>query len=150
MNEDQLNNDVSNTKSWPFQEARGLLQHITRKGKKPGDVVTFETGYGPSGAPHIGTFGEVVRTAMVRHAFDVLTNHAYKTRLLVVSDDYDGFRKVPEGLPESMNEDLGLPLCHVRDPSGEFSNFALRNNTALIEFVNTLGVDYACLALITM
>lgn len=142
MTQVQLDPVAQAAKSWPFQEARSLLAHIESKGKKPGDMVTFETGFGPSGAPHIGTFGEVVRTQMVRHAFEQLTLGAFPTRLLVVSDDYDGFRKIPDGLPESMKEDLNLPLCHVRDPFGEYSNFALRNNTLLVNFVNELSIDW--------
>jgi lysyl-tRNA synthetase class 1 len=128
-------------KSWPFEQARQLLQHIVRKGKVPGDRVTFETGYGPSGAPHIGTFGEVVRTLMVMRAFIELTDGAYQTRLVIFSDDYDGFRKVPDNMPESMNEHLGMALSRVPDPYGDFSSFSARNNDALVGFVReTLGI----------
>jgi lysyl-tRNA synthetase class 1 len=139
-------------KSWPFQEARSLLAHIEKKGKKPGDVVTFETGYGPSGAPHIGTFGEVVRTLWVMRAFNELTQNAYKTRLIMFSDDYDAMRKVPDDMPEWMNEYLGLPLSEVPSP---YSNdpgvtqvmvdpmtFAEANNDKLCEFVDRILKDY--------
>lgn len=132
-------------KSWPFQEARKLLDHITRKGKKPGDLVTFETGYGPSGAPHIGTFGEVVRTLWVMRAFDELTGNAYRTRLIMFSDDYDALRKVPEGYPEWMNDHLGKPLSSIPNPyngidmaKANGSTFAMANNFKLSSFVDDI------------
>lgn len=154
-------------KTWPFEQARALLKHVVTK-RVPaneirealplaaqadvrglidrwpdmGRVVTFETGYGPSGAPHIGTFGEVVRTSMVRRAFVELTGGLIPTRLLAFSDDYDAFRRVPDGLPESMKEDIGRPLTRMNDPYGEFESFAERNNTALRVFLDHLGVDY--------
>lgn len=123
-------------KSWPFQEARALLSHIERKGKQPGDLVTFQTGYGPSGAPHIGTFGEVVRTLMVMDAFRALTDDAYPVRLNIFSDDYDGFRSVPEQLPPEWKQYLGRPLTDVPDPHHEGLSFAQVNNNTLIHFVN--------------
>ncbi len=128
-------------KSWPFHEARSLLAHIESKGKTPGDLVTFETGYGPSGAPHIGTFGEVVRTLMVMNAFTTLTENAYPVRLLIFSDDYDAFRSVPEGLPESMKEHLGKPLSDVPDPAYEGMSFAQVNNSTLMHFVRKILRD---------
>ena len=82
--------------AWPFEEARKI---VARLKKKPKDEVIFETGYGPSGLPHIGTFGEVARTTMVRHAFRVLTDDKIKTRLIAFSDDMDGLRKVPDNVP---------------------------------------------------
>lgn len=124
-------------KSWPFEQARALLKRVEGK-----PVVTFQTGFGPSGAPHVGTFGEVVRTQMVRRAFEELTEGKVKTRLIVFSDDYDGFRRVPDGLPQSMEKDLGRPLSWVDDPYGEFESFAERNNSALRAFLDRLGVDY--------
>jgi lysyl-tRNA synthetase class 1 len=124
-------------KSWPFEQARALLKRVEGK-----SVVTFQTGFGPSGAPHVGTFGEVVRTNMVRRAFEELTEGKVKTRLLVFSDDYDGFRRVPDGLPSSMEKDLGRPLSWVDDPFGEFESFAERNNSALRAFLDGLGIDY--------
>jgi lysyl-tRNA synthetase class 1 len=133
----------SEAKSWPFQEARKLLDHITRKGKKPGDTVTFETGYGPSGAPHIGTFAEVVRTLWVMKAFDAITASVYNARLILFSDDYDAMRKVPEGLPEWMREHLGKPLSAVPSPDSFSSGtFASDNNMKLIEFVDSILKDY--------
>jgi lysyl-tRNA synthetase class 1 len=119
------------------------LAHIERKGKKPGDVVTFETGYGPSGPPHIGTFAEVIRTLWVMKAFDTLTESAYKTRLILFSDDYDAMRKVPEGLPEWMNDHLGKPLSSVPSPDPLSSGtFASDNNMKLLEFVDDILKDY--------
>src|ERR1017187_27223 len=94
--------------AWPFEQARQLVARL----KKPKDEVLFETGYGPSGLPHIGTFGEVARTTMVRHAFRVLTEDRIKTRLLAFSDDMDGLRKVPDNVPnkEMLAGHLGKPL----------------------------------------
>ena len=99
---------VSKAKAWPFAEARDLVKRL-EAANHDGEVL-FETGYGPSGLPHIGTFGEVVRTSMVRHAFEVMTGA--KTRLVCFSDDMDGLRKVPDNVPngEAMQVDLGLPL----------------------------------------
>lgn len=130
-------------KSWPFVEARALYEHITKKGKRPGDMVTFETGFGPSGLPHIGTFGEVVRTAMVMRAFDKLTRYTYELRLLIVSDDYDALRKVPDGADFILNDSLDLPLSSVPDPLGRERSFAMANNRKLIEFVNSLRIPYS-------
>jgi lysyl-tRNA synthetase class 1 len=124
-------------KSWPFEQARALLQRVEGQ-----PLVTFQTGFGPSGAPHIGTFGEVVRTNMVRCAFEELTEGKVETRLIVFSDDYDGFRRVPDGMPASMSEDIGLPLTRVCDPFGEFSSFAARNNIALRHFLDRMEVGY--------
>lgn len=139
-------------KSWPFQEARNLLAHIAKKGKKPGDTVTFESGYGPSGAPHIGTFAEVVRTLWVMKAFDAITDNAYNTRLIMFSDDYDAMRKVPDGLPEWMSEHLGKPLSTVPNPYQEDAgatqvmvdeiSFAEANNLKLVDFVDNILKTY--------
>src|SRR5262249_3981023 len=106
---------AENSNAWPFQEARKI---VARLKKHPKDEVVFETGYGPSGLPHIGTFGEVARTTMVRHAFRVLTDDKIKTRLIAFSDDMDGLRKVPENVPnrEMMARHLGKPLSRVPDP----------------------------------
>ena len=95
--------------AWPFEQAKAI---VARLKKKPKDEVLFETGYGPSGLPHIGTFGEVARTTMVRHAFRVLTEDKIKTRLLAFSDDMDGLRKVPDNVPnkEMLASHLGKPL----------------------------------------
>ena len=101
--------------AWPFEEARKI---VARLKKKPKDEVIFETGYGPSGLPHIGTFGEVARTTMVRHAFRVLTDDKVKTRLIAFSDDMDGLRKVPDNVPnkDMLAAHLGKPLTQVPDP----------------------------------
>ena len=89
---------AQNAKAWPFEQARLVKKRVEKSGMKGGAVI-FETGYGPSGLPHIGTFGEVARTAMVRHAFRVLTEDKYPTKLIAFSDDMDGMRKVPTNLP---------------------------------------------------
>src|ERR1700742_3959191 len=101
--------------AWPFEEARKIVARVKRK---PKDEVIFETGYGPSGLPHIGTFGEVARTTMVRHAFRVLTGDKVKTRLIAVSDDMDGLRKVADNVPnrDMLSAHLGKPLSDIPDP----------------------------------
>ena len=110
--------------AWPFEEAKKI---VARLKKKPKDEVIFETGYGPSGLPHIGTFGEVARTTMVRHAFRVLTDDKIKTRLIAFSDDMDGLRKVPDNVPnpKKLAEYLGLPLTSVPDPFGSNESFEI-------------------------
>jgi lysyl-tRNA synthetase, class I len=127
--------------AWPFEQAK---QIVARLKKKPKDEVLFETGYGPSGLPHIGTFGEVARTTMVRHAFRVLTEDRIKTRLIAFSDDMDGFRKVPDNLPnkEMLAEHLGRPLTRVPDPFGTHSSLGAHNNARLRAFLDTFGFDY--------
>src|ERR1700740_2778683 len=97
------------SKAWPFEEARKLVARTERTGQRE---AVFETGYGPSGLPHLGTFGEVARTTMVRHAFHVLPDAATKPRLIAFSDDMDGLRKTPENIPnrEMVQENLGKPL----------------------------------------
>src|SRR6478735_10763279 len=103
---------LSEARSWPFEEARRLIARLDKLKGGAEKTVIFETGYGPSGLPHIGTFGEVSRTSMVRHAFHVLTENKIKTRLLAFSDDMDGFRKVPDNVPnkEMLAAHLGKPL----------------------------------------
>src|SRR5580700_10523450 len=127
--------------AWPFEQARQL---VARLKKKPKDEVLFETGYGPSGLPHIGTFGEVARTTMVRHAFRVLTGDKIKTRLLAFSDDMDGLRKVPDNVPnkEMLAQHLGKPLTKVPDPFGTHGSFGAHNNARLRAFLDTFGFDY--------
>ena len=127
--------------AWPFEEARKI---VTRLKKKPKDEVIFETGYGPSGLPHIGTFGEVARTSMVRHAFRVLTDDKVKTRLIAFSDDMDGLRKVPDNVPnkDMLEKHLGKPLTQVPDPFGEYSSFGQHNNARLRKFLDHFGFDY--------
>ncbi len=127
--------------AWPFEQAKAI---VARLNKKPKDEVLFETGYGPSGLPHIGTFGEVARTTMVRHAFRVLTEDKIKTRLLAFSDDMDGLRKVPDNVPnkEMLEHHLGKPLTTVPDPFGTHPSFGAHNNARLRAFLDTFGFDY--------
>ena len=129
------------SKAWPFEEARRVLKRVGGKVPKKGYVL-FQTGYGPSGLPHIGTFGEVSRTLMVRRAFEAMSD--IPTRLISFSDDMDGFRKVPGNLPnqEMLAEDLNLPLTKVRDPFGTHDSFAAHNNARLCEFLDSFGFDY--------
>jgi lysyl-tRNA synthetase class 1 len=130
------------SKAWPFEEARKLVARIERDGFD--GTVLFETGYGPSGLPHIGTFGEVARTSMVRHAFRLLTEDEVPTRLLCFSDDMDGLRKVPDNVPnrEELAKDLGKPLTAVRDPFGKYESFGAGNNARLRAFLDRFGFDY--------
>jgi lysyl-tRNA synthetase class 1 len=131
--------------AWPFEEARKLVARLKRK---PKDEVIFETGYGPSGLPHIGTFGEVARTTMVRHAFRVLTDDKIKTRLIAFSDDMDGLRKVPDNVPnkDMLEQHLGKPLTKVPDPFGTHPSFGEHNNARLRAFLDTFGFDYEFLS----
>lgn len=156
-------------RSWPFEQARNLLAHVLKKrlsdaerdaakllidaGKTDEALATFEalntpvileTGYGPSGLPHMGTFGEVARTTMVRNAFRALTGDHWATRLIAFSDDMDGLRKVPEGIPnpEMLREDLHLPLTKVRDPFDTHDSFGAHNNARLRAFLDSFGFDY--------
>ncbi len=131
--------------AWPFEEARKIVARIKRT---PKEEVIFETGYGPSGLPHLGTFGEVVRTTMVRHAFRVLTDDKIKTRLIAFSDDMDGLRKVPDNVPnkEMLAQHLGKPLTQVPDPFGTHKSFGEHNNARLQAFLDTFGFDYEFLS----
>ncbi|WP_316858991.1 lysine--tRNA ligase [uncultured Cohaesibacter sp.] len=133
---------AATSKAWPFEEARKLVKRYAKSGMP--DEVLFETGYGPSGLPHIGTFGEVARTSMVRTAFRAITNDAVKTRMLCFSDDMDGFRKVPTNLPnqDMLAQHLGLPLTKVPDPFGTHEGFAQHNNARLCAFLDQFGFDY--------
>jgi lysyl-tRNA synthetase, class I len=129
------------SKAWPFEEARKLIERLKRAERKE---VIFETGYGPSGLPHLGTFGEVARTSMVRHAFRVLTGDSIKTRLIIFSDDMDGLRKVPDNIPnrDLILPHLGKPLTQVIDPFGEYDSFAEHNNARLRAFLDQFGFEY--------
>ena len=128
--------------AWPFEEARKIVARIERR--PPDGGVIFETGYGPSGLPHIGTFGEVARTTMVRTAFRVLTDDAVPTRLICFSDDMDGLRKVPDNVPnkEMMARHLDQPLTAVPDPFGEHDSFGAHNNARLRRFLDRFGFAY--------
>jgi len=127
--------------AWPFAEARALLKHLGGKVPEKGYVL-FETGYGPSGLPHIGTFGEVARTTMVRRAFELLTG--MPTKLFAFSDDMDGLRKVPDNIPNQnmVAEHLGKPLTQIPDPFGTHESFAHHNNARLCAFLDQFGFDY--------
>ena len=135
------------SKAWPFEEARKVLSRLKRIPEPTGPII-FETGYGPSGLPHIGTFGEVARTTMVRHAFRVLTEDKVPTRLICFSDDLDGLRKVPDNIPNKdiIAEHLGKPLTQVPDPFGEYPSFGQNNNARLKAFLDTFGFDYEFLS----
>ncbi|MFQ5775885.1 MAG: lysine--tRNA ligase [Kiloniellaceae bacterium] len=128
-------------RAWPFEEARALLRLLGGKAPAKGYAL-FQTGYGPSGLPHIGTFAEVVRTTMVRQAFRRLSD--IPTRLFCFSDDMDGLRKVPDNIPNQamMAEHLGKPLTSVPDPFGEHESFGHHNNARLRRFLDSFGFDY--------
>jgi lysyl-tRNA synthetase, class I len=128
------------SKAWPFEEARKLVARVKRTGKTE---VLFETGYGPSGLPHIGTFGEVARTTMVRRAFELLCD--IPTRLLCFSDDMDGMRKIPETVPDpaALKPYLHMPLTAVPNPfGGGYESFGHHNNAMLRRFLDTFGFQY--------
>ncbi|WP_114389127.1 lysine--tRNA ligase [Notoacmeibacter marinus] len=132
------------SKAWPFEEARKIIKRYA-KGEYPENGVLFETGYGPSGLPHIGTFGEVARTSMVRHAFRVLTSDEVPTHLICFSDDMDGMRKVPENVPDpqALMPHLQKPLTEVPDPfCGGHDSFGAHNNAKLRSFLDQFGFDY--------
>ncbi|WP_303831891.1 lysine--tRNA ligase [Asticcacaulis taihuensis] len=161
-------------RAWPFEQARNLIARLVKSriaghedqkralslieaGKADEALKTFEgldravifeTGYGPSGLPHIGTFGEVARTTMVRQAFEAMTGGAWATRLICFSDDMDGLRKVPDGIPNAdiLREDLYKPLTVVRDPFGEYPSFGQHNNARLKAFLDSFGFTYEFLS----
>ena len=128
-------------KAWPFEEARKLVARFAKAPPAKGYVL-FETGYGPSGLPHLGTFGEVARTSMVRHAFQTMSD--IPTRLFCFSDDMDGLRKVPDNIPnkEMVAANLGKPLTQVPDPFGTHDSFGAHNNARLRAFLDSFGFDY--------
>jgi lysyl-tRNA synthetase class 1 len=138
---ESLRSLAEQSNAWPFEEARKIVARLARM---PKDEVIFETGYGPSGLPHIGTFGEVARTTMVRHAFRVLTDDKVKTRLIAFSDDMDGLRKVPDNIPNKdlVAPHLGKPLTRVPDPFGTHDSFGAHNNARLRAFLDAFGFDY--------
>ncbi|MEO0386461.1 MAG: lysine--tRNA ligase [Pseudomonadota bacterium] len=128
-------------KAWPFEEARRLLKRF-KNGPPDKGYVLFETGYGPSGLPHIGTFGEVARTTMVRRAFEMLSD--IPTRLICFSDDLDGMRKVPDTVPnpEMLTPHMQRPLTAVPDPFGTHPSFGDHNNARLCAFLDSFGFEY--------
>ncbi|HEY0265475.1 MAG TPA: lysine--tRNA ligase, partial [Rhizomicrobium sp.] len=131
-------------KAWPFEEARKLLARLEarKKAGRPAAGVLFETGYGPSGLPHIGTFGEVARTSWVRHAFETISD--LPTHLIAFSDDMDGLRKVPDNLPqpEMLAAHLGKPLTSIPDPFGTHESFGHHMNARLRAFLDRFGFRY--------
>ncbi len=143
---DDLRSAAFESKAWPYEEARKLLKRYPATengGGKPGGApILFETGYGPSGLPHIGTFNEVLRTTMVRQAFHALSDTP--TRLIAFSDDMDGLRKVPDNVPNAamLAEHLGKPLTRIPDPFGTHDSFAAHNNARLRAFLDQYGFDY--------
>ena len=134
--------DYENIRAWPFIEAKKLLDKIDKvEVDKP---IVFETGYGPSGLPHIGTFGEVARTIMVKNAFEKITNNSKATKLICFSDDMDALRKVPDNIPnqDKISNHLGKPLTEVPDPFGEYASFGEHNNNKLKSFLDEFGFNY--------
>ena len=129
------------SKAWPYEEARKMLKRYPQ-GKPGGAAILFETGYGPSGLPHIGTFNEVLRTTMVRRAFQTMSD--MPTRLVVFSDDMDGMRKMPDNVPNQamLAEHMGKPLSRVPDPFEKYESFAHHNNAMLREFLDSFGFEY--------
>lgn len=131
------------SKAWPFEEARKIVKRYARDGFP--ESVLFETGYGPSGLPHIGTFGEVARTSMVINAFRLLTEDRVPVRLVCFSDDMDGMRKIPENVPNKdlLEQHLGKPLTDVPSPfSNEYDSFGQHNNARLMAFLDQFGFTY--------
>ncbi|CAO5683304.1 MAG: Lysine--tRNA ligase [Holosporales bacterium] len=128
-------------KAWPFEEARRIVERIGNKTPEKGYIL-LETGYGPSGLPHIGTFGEVARTSMVRHALSKITD--IPTRLFCFSDDMDGLRKVPDNVPnqEMLKEHIGKPLTSIPDPFEKYKSFGDHNNAMLCRFLDSFGFSY--------
>ena len=153
INMDQKKNEITGifyelggqSRAWPFLEAQKLLKKI-ESSKKTVDYILFETGYGPSGLPHIGTFGEVARTIMVQKAFELISD--IPTKLICFSDDLDGLRKIPANIPnpDMLFEDLNLPLSKVRDPFEVANSFGDYNNSKLREFLDNFNFEYEFLS----
>ena len=139
------------SKSWPFQEAQKLAKRFPGGKRDAAGAlvpVIFETGYGPSGLPHIGTFQEVLRTTLVRRAYEALTG-GHPTRLIAFSDDMDGLRKVPDNLPNGplLHANLHKPLSRIPDPFEKgHASFAHHNNAMLRDFLDRFGFDYEFVA----
>jgi len=148
-NRPRMNTETYMTsKAWPFDQARAILRRLDIEKKRGidrgGKPVIFETGYGPSGLPHIGTFGEVVRTTMVRNAFIALTEGKIETRLICVSDDMDGMRKVPSTVPnpKDLEAYMQRPLTDVPDPFGTHVSYGANMNSRLRAFLDSFGFEY--------
>ena len=139
--ENSIDTKAYDAKAWPFEEAKRVINRLQGKIPDKGYAL-FETGYGPSGLPHIGTFGEVLRTTMVRKAFQTLCN--IPTRLFCFSDDMDGLRKVPDNVPnqDMLAKFLNMPLTKVPDPYGKFESFGQHNNAMLMRFLDSYGFEY--------
>ncbi len=148
MPQSELIDAALQSKAWPFQEAQKLLRRYPKGTKPDGSPVLFETGYGPSGLPHIGTFQEVLRTTFVRRAFEALIGarpEDGRTRLVAFSDDMDGLRKVPDNIANKdlLAASLGKPLSRIPSPfSNEHDSYAAHNNARLREFLDRFGFDY--------
>ena len=138
---DMLRTAATASKAWPYEEARKLLKRYPNGAPDKGHIL-FETGYGPSGLPHIGTFNEVLRTTMVRNAYHALSD--IPTRLVAFSDDMDGLRKVPDNVPngEMLRQYLGRPLTRIPDPFGTHDSFGAHNNARLRAFLDSFGFEY--------
>jgi lysyl-tRNA synthetase class 1 len=142
---------AENAKAWPFEQARALLKRLKvmeKRGKPKQGPVVFETGYGPSGLPHIGTFGEVVRTTMVKTAFEALAGGDYETKLICISDDMDGMRKVPPTVPnpEALEPYMQMPLTAVPDPFGTHDSYGAHMGARLCAFLDSFGFEYEFLS----
>ncbi|NHQ76024.1 lysine--tRNA ligase [Roseovarius gahaiensis] len=137
----EIREAAMSSKAWPFEEARRVLKRYEKAPPEKGYVL-FETGYGPSGLPHIGTFGEVLRTTMIRRAFEVISD--IPTKMICFSDDLDGMRKVPGNVPnrDMLHEHLQKPLTSVPDPFGTHESFGHHNNAMLRRFLDTFGFEY--------
>jgi lysyl-tRNA synthetase class 1 len=147
MPDRRLHELAASAHAWPFEEARKVVARIARRSPaNPVKEVLFETGYGPSGLPHIGTFGEVARTTWVRHAFRLMSD--LPTRLVSFSDDMDGLRKIPGNVPnqEMLKEFLGKPLTSVPDPFGTHESYGAHNNARLRAFLDRFGFEYEFLS----
>jgi lysyl-tRNA synthetase class 1 len=146
LDAETLRTAAMSSKAWPYEEARRLLRRWP-DGKPDDQPIIFETGYGPSGLPHIGTWNEVARTTFVRQAYEELTGGA-PTRLIAFSDDMDGLRKIPDNLPnaEMLAENLGKPLTQIPDPFGTHESFAHHNNAMLRSFLDRFGFAYEFLS----
>ncbi len=152
MTDTALIEAARSSKAWPFQEAQRLLKRYPSGAKPDGSPILFETGYGPSGLPHIGTFQEVLRTTLVRRAFEALIGakpEDGRTRLVAFSDDMDGLRKVPDNVPNAdmLSQHLGKPLSRIPDPfEAGHESFAAHNNAMLRAFLDRFGFDYEFVA----
>ena len=142
MTDADIQTAAQSSKAWPFEEARKLVKRYPQ-GRPDGKPMLFETGYGPSGLPHIGTFQEVLRTTLVRRAYEVLSGGA-PTRLVAFSDDMDGLRKVPDNMPNQglLAAHIGHPLSRIPDPFNQYESFAHHNNAMLRTFLDRFGFDY--------